>query len=180
MRGDKELCLSSGMDDYLSKPLEPHDLLDMIAKWTLDREGDRPLTVGTTGEAATSQGEDSVCHSAEGSDVLEQAELLARCDGNKELAQRLIDVFVETVEPEYLVNLRQAIEENDAEATASVSHKLNGGAATVSATGIIAISTELNEMARQGDLSRAAELLSAIEAQVQRFQDWARGSASNL
>lgn len=33
MSGDREKCLRSGMNDYISKPLEPQDLLDMVEKW---------------------------------------------------------------------------------------------------------------------------------------------------
>ncbi|HDZ40428.1 MAG TPA: response regulator [Bacteroidetes bacterium] len=33
MLGDKEKCLSAGMDDYLSKPFQPQKLLDMISKY---------------------------------------------------------------------------------------------------------------------------------------------------
>jgi len=33
MIGDKEKCLSAGMDDYISKPFQPQKLLDMIKKY---------------------------------------------------------------------------------------------------------------------------------------------------
>ncbi|MGM0667774.1 MAG: response regulator, partial [Bacteroidota bacterium] len=33
MIGDKENCLSAGMDDYLSKPFQPQRLLDLISKY---------------------------------------------------------------------------------------------------------------------------------------------------
>jgi len=33
MQGDHEKCLSSGMDDYISKPIRRENLLDMIRKW---------------------------------------------------------------------------------------------------------------------------------------------------
>ncbi len=34
MKGDRELCLQSGMDDYLSKPLRIPELVQKLAKWT--------------------------------------------------------------------------------------------------------------------------------------------------
>ncbi len=34
MNGDRELCLGSGMDDYITKPLKPADLVAAVARWT--------------------------------------------------------------------------------------------------------------------------------------------------
>jgi PAS domain S-box-containing protein len=46
MKGDRERCLAGGMDDYLSKPLTPHDLDRVLEKWVpaADR-ADRGTTV---------------------------------------------------------------------------------------------------------------------------------------
>lgn len=33
MESDREMCLKSGMDDYLSKPIEPSKLLETLRKW---------------------------------------------------------------------------------------------------------------------------------------------------
>jgi signal transduction histidine kinase/DNA-binding response OmpR family regulator len=34
IKGDKEICLNAGMDDYISKPFETEKLLNKIRKWT--------------------------------------------------------------------------------------------------------------------------------------------------
>ena len=33
MQGDREDCLQAGMDDYVSKPVQPAQLLTMLQKW---------------------------------------------------------------------------------------------------------------------------------------------------
>jgi two-component system, sensor histidine kinase and response regulator len=33
MQGDREDCLQAGMDDYISKPVQPAQLLTMLQKW---------------------------------------------------------------------------------------------------------------------------------------------------
>jgi two-component system CheB/CheR fusion protein len=40
MEGDREQCISAGMDDYISKPIDVDKLLEVMEKWaqTLHRK----------------------------------------------------------------------------------------------------------------------------------------------
>lgn len=34
MKGDRETILAAGFDDYISKPIDPTDIAEVIRKWT--------------------------------------------------------------------------------------------------------------------------------------------------
>jgi signal transduction histidine kinase/CheY-like chemotaxis protein len=42
MHGDREICVDAGMDDYLSKPLQPRDLYAVLARWCGKAVGETP------------------------------------------------------------------------------------------------------------------------------------------
>jgi CheY-like chemotaxis protein len=35
MHGDRQACIQAGMDDYISKPVELNELVNMLEKWAL-------------------------------------------------------------------------------------------------------------------------------------------------
>jgi CheY-like chemotaxis protein len=39
LKGDREVCMKAGMDDYMSKPISPDALIAKVAEW-LDKSGD--------------------------------------------------------------------------------------------------------------------------------------------
>lgn len=45
MSGDRERCLEAGMDDYLSKPIDPHELSRMLQHWATVRSEARGASV---------------------------------------------------------------------------------------------------------------------------------------
>jgi CheY-like chemotaxis protein len=38
MKGDREMCLEAGMDDYITKPIKRETVFKMIEKWIFSKK----------------------------------------------------------------------------------------------------------------------------------------------
>ncbi|MCA9470724.1 MAG: response regulator [Nitrospirales bacterium] len=96
MQGDREKCLESGMDDYLSKPIKTDQLQKMLDKWLPQRENEHTTTPK---EERTSPA--STTH------IRKQGQTLAHLDqttlhrlqsmGGATLVNKVVDQFVQDV-----------------------------------------------------------------------------------
>jgi len=138
LAGDRERCLAAGMDDYVAKPVQSDDLFAAVERWV------------TTG-----------------ADESEHAAILARFDGDAELAGAVIQSFLEAW-PGSLAELRAAEEHGDADAFRRVAHQVKGAAGYVSPAAHAA-AARLEAMGRAGDLSGATAIRQALEAELARL-----------
>ncbi len=158
MNDDRGKCLEAGMDDYVSKPVEPEQLRRMVEKWL------RP-------QAPATEGRDSVEPSLPAADeiIFHEQDLLRRLMGNRGLAGRIVQEFVGSV-PAQLISLRRHLEQGDAAGARRQAHTLKGAAANVAAVGLFATASEAERAATAGQLEDAAALLPRVEGEFERFQ----------
>ncbi|MBZ5620075.1 MAG: PAS domain S-box protein [Acidobacteriia bacterium] len=153
MSGDRDRCLSEGMNDYLAKPVEMGLLRDVLAKW---------LPVSGAEDAAQSTGERA--------DAIFNGEaLLRRLMGDRQLAGIVLKAFLQDV-PSQLNNLRARLDEADAPGARSHAHALKGAAATVSAEGLHAIARAIERAGTAGQLDLCVELLPRAVEEFERFK----------
>jgi len=149
MKGDRERCLATGMDGYLSKPIRPVEL-DEVLDHYLANSGNPPSTHDSAESTAA-----SVC----------AAELLERIDGDRAFLSELVDLFRADY-PGQIQAAREAVANNDPASLQKVGHALKGALGNLAATRAARIASELESTARDGDMARAAERVTDLEKEL--------------
>ncbi|MCE2573094.1 response regulator [Motilimonas eburnea] len=139
LAGDKEKCLRQGMDDYISKPIDPDELKRLLIKWLPSQQVDP----GSDEQAAINRhGDEQPWQSPPPQVDLDQA--LNRLAGNKVLLMSLLDEFVKGHQQDLDI-MKQALLLNDNQQVKSVLHGLKGAAGNIGLT-------QLHQAAQQQEL----------------------------
>jgi HPt (histidine-containing phosphotransfer) domain-containing protein len=145
------------MDGYLSKPIRPEELRRAIADLIpAAPAGAAPPPTAGPAEPPSSP-------------ILDRAGLLARVGHNPRRLCRLAAVFQDAC-PGMLQAIRDALRRGDAPGLGRAVHTLKGSVGSLGATAAFLAAESLEALGRSGDLSRAAELLAALDEEVERFQ----------
>jgi CheY-like chemotaxis protein len=161
MRGDREKCLASGMDDYLAKPLKPDELDRILRRWA-------PRTTNDS-IAGAPEPEPTPLDGSAADPALDPAgvELLRSEFGGTEVLAQLVELFGAQT-PTLLADIGSAIDAGDAGSVKDGAHKLKGGCATLAATRTAELSKQLELQAGSGSLEGAAALVDQIRLSFER------------
>ncbi len=147
-QGEREQCLAAGMDDFLSKPIRPQILKEMLVRWLPEMP------------ASPEETPSPVC-----SDELEAMHEMFGDDFPDLVALYRND------SPPRIASLRTAYIALDATTLAKVAHALSGSSASIGASGLAALCKELELRANAKTLNDAEKRIRAIEMEYQRVND---------
>ncbi len=134
--GEREKCLTAGMDDYLSKPIEKDKLATLLAHWLGESAIQKPAVVHET--------------SLQMSDVpavWDEARVLEQLDGDKALLAEIVALFLNEI-PHQLTALSEAYLNNDLPVLADIAHRIKGMAGHFCADTLIHCAATLEHAAR--------------------------------
>ena len=152
MKGDRERCLAAGMDDYVTKPIKPDLLKEILEHWLPPAPG--------LGDST------SLFPPAKTTFDLQAA--LDRVEGDRDLLGEMATIFLEEY-PRFVQQMRQAIADNDSATLCHAAHTLRGSVGNFVATDAAAAALVLENLGREGRLAQASVALAQLEAVLARL-----------
>lgn len=102
--------------------------------------------------------------------VLNLSEAMTNLDGDAELLQEIMEIFLETAEEQFTA-IEAGIDSGNAQQVAVDAHGMKGGASNFCAKNFVRCALKLEMKAKEGTLDGAAELLVDMKAAFAELQE---------
>jgi two-component system sensor histidine kinase/response regulator len=156
IKGDREKCIKSGMDEYLAKPINACDLAMILGKLL-----DTPQLPLYEEHMVEGSGE----HTHNGSAAFDYEALLQRLMGDQELLSTVIQMFISDG-PQHIEQLKHHFVDNDLSKMERLAHKLKGAAASVGATTVEKAASKIEQQCKVYEKNHLPHTLQKLEDEM--------------
>ncbi len=171
MKGDREKCMEAGMDDYLSKPIDPHELFRLIEQCARLQTA-RHFRPGKP----VREKEEEAAEDASGTCPVDMTSAMSRFDNDAAFFRTMLGKFLDTA-PAQLSALEDAARSGDADTIEHFSHNIKGVAGMLSAHKVFSVATTIEEKGRDRDLTDIAESLNELATEIAELSAFAKSLA---
>lgn len=171
MSEERQRCLDAGMNDHVSKPIDPDMLFDALARWH-----DKPES-NTNASSSTRQGF-KLLHNAGSAPnrippkAIDSVAALRRVGGNLGLYHKLLSRFANKASST-IEEIKLAMEQQQKQEAERMAHTVRGVAGNLGAMPLADAACDL-ELAINADAGNAADYLQVFECRMAEFVEQAQ------
>ncbi len=174
MKGDRQRCLSAGMDAYVTKPIRSKELLRVITEVTaksfeeLSADQSQQPACGVADEEAALEGASTNGSLPAESNGINLQAALEALDGNRQLLGELVAIFREEC-PKLQTEIETALACGDLPSLRRAAHTLKSSLAHLAAGRARTTAEAMETNARQQNLQGAGELWPRLQAELEEL-----------
>ena len=173
-QGYQERCLEAGMNDYISKPIEPQMVADVIRRWLSDLPGqDSLLDPKKSDSMMNPQAEN------EQTLVFDKASLMRRLMNDEEVGRIILLGFLQDI-PLQIKILKDYLDAGNASGVGLQAHTIKGASANIGGEALRATAFEMEKKGKSGDLAAAQECMSDLEMEFKKLKEVLEKEISHL
>lgn len=172
LANDEGKCLDSGMNDYISKPMQFNDLARKLMQWLATGES----LGGANSEPAAAVLSNVAIVDCQSERLWSQEQALLHTGGDEVLLCEVISLFHERY-PVLMAELKSAIENQDAADLMASAHIFKSNLAYFASTDAVALISELEQAGKDNRFSglslvyqQLAELVSLLAGELERYR----------
>ncbi|MEH1938650.1 MAG: PAS domain S-box protein [Nostoc sp.] len=176
MRGDREVCLAAGMDDYISKPIQLQELAEALSKCPPLRSSEFTSTV-MQGKVMSPELQNSYILQSGQNQTLKTAKIDAKIlqslrdmvRGDRVLFTQLIECYL-TETRRLVQDISTAITTHDTQTLWKKAHQLKSSSASIGAIALAQLCKELEAQGQSSKLENDLELVSQLYEEYEQVE----------
>jgi len=155
----RERCLEAGMDDFLVKPYDEEQMVDMLGRWLAPRE-----VAVTRGETIATPGPAVVSEAVLDMVAIDKIRAIAAKRGSS-LLEQIVSQF-RAISPPLVETMREKARDGDLQGVWQEAHNLRSSAAAIGAYRVSRCCAEIETMANQNRNLPDEAVLTALEREL--------------
>lgn len=175
MKGDREKCINAGMNDYLTKPVQPAELDRILRIYLRTAYFDRSSSdlyfqphLETGQDKSPDAFPDLKTHIKDVR-IFQEEDMMARLGNDHDLVREILTQFLKEA-PQRIKQLKQAVQKEDLSKIHVSAHTIKGLAANISAPDLARAALELEKRAKDNNLAGVLSAIPQLEEQAARLK----------
>lgn len=173
LEGDKDMCLQSGMNDYIAKPIVLEKLIEVLEKWLPDKIQMEKEPLSVTKKTSIDTGHSTLISSGI-SMVFDYKSFMKRVMDDKELAKTILNSFLDDI-PKQIELLKNYLKEDRIKEAERQAHSIKGASANIGGEQLREIAFKIEKLCKEGNIAEVQELIKHMDEKFKELSEKIRG-----